>query len=200
MPVSTTTGYRNVTPEGLIISGIDFSINHPAICTHIGDEWSIENCNFNVLDDTWEFNHSKIETTPEIKDYVNNIDRYNQLTNFVLDSTTHSSRIYIEDYSYGSSGKVFNIAEATGILKFHINRKLKAAVEPKTLKGFATGKGNASKNQMYEKFVEETGLDLLDIANRESGKKFNGMNVPSPFSDLVDAYFVCKWGFFQKTS
>ena len=56
-----------------------------------------------------------------------------------LHSTTKI--VYIEDYSYGSTGSVFNIAEATGLLKhlLYMNWYIINKVAPKALKKHATG-------------------------------------------------------------
>ena len=61
---------------------------------------------------------------------------------------------------------------------------------PTTIKKFATGKGNANKEKLYDAFVEETGIDIrktLDISN----KSWN------PVSDIVDAYYIAKYGFMN---
>jgi hypothetical protein len=58
---------------------------------------------------------------------------------------------------------------------------------PSAIKKFATGKGNAKKEDMYASFVEETGVDLSIILDQSVDPKVN-----SPISDIVDAYYIAK--------
>lgn len=57
-----------------------------------------------------------------------------------------------------------------------------------TIKKFATGKGNATKEGMCRAFANE-GLWLDKILPCPLGK--------SPLADLVDAYYIAKLGFSQ---
>jgi Holliday junction resolvasome RuvABC endonuclease subunit len=105
--------------------------------------------------------------------------------------------IAIEDYSMGSKGKVFHIAENTGLLKYLL-WKYKfnfITVAPTTIKKFATGKGNARKEQMYAQFKQESGLDLSKIMGQE-GK------LDSPVTDVVDAFYIAKYAkvFYEQNS
>ena len=61
---------------------------------------------------------------------------------------------------------------------------------PTTIKKFATGKGNANKEQMYEAFVNDllTPTDLKEQLTPKANK------VISPISDIVDSYFIAKCG------
>lgn len=96
--------------------------------------------------------------------------------------------IAIEDYSFGSKGRVFNIAENTGLLKHKI---WKASLDihvvaPTRVKKFATGSGAAKKEDMYETFVKDTGVDLNNIM-------FPDRKLASPVTDIVDAYYIAKY-------
>jgi hypothetical protein len=71
--------------------------------------------------------------------------------------------------------------------KYDMNFEL---VPPTVLKKFATGKGNAKKEDMYKKFVKETGVDLQEIL-------FPGRKLGNPVTDIVDSYYLMKWGFSQ---
>ena len=61
---------------------------------------------------------------------------------------------------------------------------------PTVIKKFATGKGNANKEVMYESFVDEL-LTPTDLKERLTPK---ATKVKNPVSDLVDAYFIAKCG------
>lgn len=96
--------------------------------------------------------------------------------------------VAVEDYSMGSKGKVFHIAENTGILKYLLWKYNVPfiTVPPTQIKKFATGKGNAKKEQMLEAFTKETNLDLSKIMG-QAGK------LDSPVTDVVDAYYIAKY-------
>ena len=97
----------------------------------------------------------------------------------------------MENYAYGATGRVFNIAENTGILKKQLREAgFKYTVIPPTvIKKYATGKGNASKDLMYETFLSETQVDLQSQLSPKSTK------ISNPVSDIVDSYYICKTGF-----
>ena len=109
----------------------------------------------------------------------------------ILTNIHQVDKVLLEGYSYGSTGKVFHIAENTAILKYNLwDEQIPFSIIPPTvIKKFATGKGNANKEKMYEEFVKENpGVDLRsDLTPRSS-------NVISPVNDIVDAYFIAKFG------
>ena len=62
-------------------------------------------------------------------------------------------------------------------------------VAPTTVKKFASGSGNATKEKMYEAFVEENPRrDIKDVLTPRSS------NIISPLNDVVDSYFILKYG------
>lgn len=167
----------------------------PSVCTFSGNKFSYKSCKFFYLTDkkklegkTNNFNGTLIE------EYQSPEERFNNISNWALSIVLQSSpiHVYIEDYSYGSTGRVFNIAENLGLLKhklwtFKINF---STVPPTVIKKFATGKGNADKAKMEEAFISETKTDV---------KKLLGIT-PSqwnPSSDIIDSYFICKYGYDQ---
>ena len=98
-------------------------------------------------------------------------------------------QIALEGYSMGSKGKVFHIAENTGVLKYKIyNAGIPLEIIPPTsLKKFATGKGNADKDSMHQKFMRDSGIDLKSKITPDKTK------VGNPVSDIVDSYYICKF-------
>ena len=88
----------------------------------------------------------------------------------------------------GSKGRVFNIAENTGVLKYKLwqSRIPVTITPPTTIKKFATGKGNADKFAMYEAFKKETKVDLRKEISP------NKKDVGNPVSDIIDSYYICK--------
>ena len=59
---------------------------------------------------------------------------------------------------------------------------------PTVVKKFATERGNATKEMMYEQFSKETKVDLMNLVTPDKTKLTN------PVTDIVDAYYICKYG------
>ena len=100
--------------------------------------------------------------------------------------------VFIEGYAYGMTSNRAPIYENTAILKHRLwKNKLPFTMYPPTvIKKFATGKGNANKEQMYEAFVDEL-LTPTDLKERLTPK---AKKVINPISDIVDSYFITKCG------
>ena len=179
----------------MVFAGIDYSLTSPAICVHEGDEWSYDNCQFyymvkrdKLLHPEKQFNASLY---PEFED---DMDRFEKLSNWSLNilSKHKVEKVLIEGYAFGAVGRVFQIAENAGLLKYMVNRVhgIPYDVPPPTvIKKFATGKGNAKKENMYDAFFSETGVDIREKIGIISVKQWN------PVSDIVDAYYIAKYGF-----
>jgi Holliday junction resolvasome RuvABC endonuclease subunit len=99
----------------------------------------------------------------------------------------NETEILIEDYSFGSKGRVFHLAENCGLLKYLLykNGWSYSTVAPTVIKKYATGKGNASKEKMYEAFRELTQLDIVDI--------YCSKTLGSPITDIVDSYYIAMY-------
>ena len=93
----------------------------------------------------------------------------------------------IEGYSMGSKGKVFNLAEHTGMFKYMLSSSghKYTTVAPTTVKKFATDSGRSDKFAMMTFFNKEHGRDLISLSHAKT--------VASPYSDIVDSYFIAKW-------
>ncbi len=180
----------------MVIAGIDYSITGPCICVFSGTKFSYRNCKFFFLTDTKKYQKPFINdivgaSLPE--NYQNDTERFDIISDHFMNviQTEGVNHILLESYAFGGSGKVFNIAENTGILKHKLLKsKIKFDIVPPTvIKKFASGKGNADKAKMYECFVKETQLDLLQ--ELEYTKK----DINSPISDIADSYFLVKYLF-----
>jgi Holliday junction resolvasome RuvABC endonuclease subunit len=98
--------------------------------------------------------------------------------------------VHIEGYSYGSKGQaIFQIAENCGILKYSLQEKKIGydIIVPSIIKKFATDKGNANKELMYEQFCKDTKTDLM--------KTFDMQTLSNPITDIVDAYYIARCGY-----
>ena len=190
--------------------GIDYSLSSPGICVNTSEEeFRYEDCKFYYLTNTKKyegtfkekmaFGTSAVEYigAPH-RPYSSEPERYNNIANWAIDiiklygdAKTGINRInptiQIEDYSFGSTGRVFHIAENLGLLKYKLKIECGweyTLIAPSVIKKFATDKGNANKEIMLSAFQGDTGVNLGELF--ESSAK-------SPISDVVDAYFICKY-------
>jgi Holliday junction resolvasome RuvABC endonuclease subunit len=162
--------------------GIDYSMTCPCVCINDDGDYAY---------------HYLIDKKKYIGKFGNGIygwsqklftsqeQRFDQIAEWAYDLLDPTDIVTMEDYAMGATGRVFHIAENTGLLK---HKMYKAGItfrltSPRSNKMFATGSGSAKKEQMYAAFVAETGLDLLTI--------FNTKSVANPVSDIADAYFLC---------
>jgi len=187
--------------------GIDYSMSSPAIAIYRGDprafEWHDVEFHYystvNALAKDW-YRGSDVwcRGYGSLTIHKNNEDRFMRLAQWSLVTIIgklaelvpdpEQSFIALEDYALGGKGRVFEIAENTGCLK----QILRAAdyefdlIAPTTVKKFATGKGNAKKEQMYDAWMKETKFDIWKEMTPKRGK------ISSPVTDIVDAYYLLK--------
>jgi len=186
------------------IVGIDYSMSCPAMC---------------LLDESLEFTKSRFYILSDRKKdcdaivsnvfcrphalYKTETERFDKISEYFISILEkegllkeHSSKVYLEDYSMGSKGKVFNIAENTGILKFklHQNQIPLITIPPTVIKKFASGKGNSDKEGMYKAFLDRGNPDITKHYYVKLNPK-----ITSPVSDIVDSYFIALYGAQDKT-
>ena len=177
------------------IVGIDYSLNSPAICI-ADDNFDFNKCSFHFL--TSKKKHigkfGKNIFGYEIKDYNTPIERFSNISTWALDiihkHKSNTAKVFIEGYSFGSKGQaVFQIAENCGILKYKLQMSpsmLYETIVPSVVKKYATGKGNADKQLMYDSFIKHTGVDLM--------KMFYMGKLNNPVTDIIDSYYIAKVG------
>jgi len=176
--------------------GIDYSLTSPAVV--ICGSKIEANCKGYYLTD-------KIKLTGQIDtgmcnilgilhdEYYSEQERYENIATWVLDILNglddRDIYIMIEDYSFGSKGKVFHIAENCGLMKYMLykNEYDFDTVSPSTLKKFATGKGNADKQLMYNSFCVDSGVQNLHKIISPTTKLGN------PTTDIVDAWYLARY-------
>ena len=109
-------------------------------------------------------------------------------------SIIQGCEVFIEGYAFATSGKshVRSVAENTGLLKHKMYKANQSftSIPPTVIKKYATGKGNANKEVMYEAFSAE----LLTPTDLQERLRPNSKKLSNPVTDLVDAYFIAKWG------
>ena len=177
------------------IVGIDYSTTSPAICVQVNDPYVESFQTYDIyyltnkkklVDEYW--NAPFLFFGTEIPK-LNGIEKYRWISNWAIDVITRYevTEVYIEDYAFAATGRVFNIGENTGILKYRLDRMdvPVVSVAPTQIKKYATGKGNANKELMRSNFEEQTGVFLQDIMEH------TGEN---PISDIIDSYYIRTYG------
>jgi hypothetical protein len=176
---------------------IDYSMSCPCVTLYESDqEFSFLTCKSHYLTANDRFvgsfgknitGYLYVPPTPIRQE--DQMDRFLNIGKWAFELVKSCDSVLIEDYSMGSKGKVFHIAENTALLKYfmHMGDVSWSALPPTSLKKFATGKGNADKNKMYEQFQQETNFDLKGLFG------YKGKNVCSPISDIVDSYYLAKY-------
>ena len=171
-----------------VICGIDYSLCGPAICCHIGDSWSYENCIFHYLTGTKKYCDVFLGRFfgKNFDDHNSQEQRYDSISHWAHGICEGSCYVGIENYAYNATGRVFNIAENTGVLKYKLYQSgiPLECINPSTIKKNATGKGNATKHMMYDAFYTETRIDLI--------YEMKMISLNNPITDIVDSYYVCK--------
>ena len=178
----------------MIVAGLDYSMTSPAICLYndVDGDFTYSNCRVYFLTQTKKYDIVLRNGFGKLFEFRDDMDRYEKISNFfierILEKDVHT--VFIENYSMGSKGRVFNIAENTGILKYRLWKYGIGfeTVPPTVIKKFATGKGNADKEKMQTAFFAESNIDLKFELNMTE-KQWN------PSSDIIDAYWICKDGY-----
>ena len=179
------------------IAGVDYSLTSPAVCVAkvVNNDITFENCTFHFLKQTkTQKSFDKIYSY-DYPEYTDDIERFSALSSWVLERIRwfngRVQRVYLEDYAFAATGRVFHIAENMGILKMKLkDEKFNyITIPPTVIKKHATGKGNANKELMYETFLSESHVDLQSQLSPKSTK------ISNPVSDIVDSYYICKTGF-----
>ena len=172
-----------------MLIGIDYSITCPCLC--LFDErkkFKFDNCFFYYLTNTKKY-ADKIApniTGESFQEYVQDVDRFDTISEWATNLCIGAADVGMEGYAYGAKGRVFNLAENMGLLKYKLYKHAipVTIVEPSKVKKCATGKGNADKQVMYETFSKETNTDLKSV--------FGQKTLSNPVTDVIDSYYVLK--------
>lgn len=177
----------------MIIAGVDYSLRGPAVCLYKsedGKKFSYDACSFYFLTDNKR--QSEICNThifgERLSDWTSEEQRYESIADWAIDIVMGASHVAIEGYAFGAQGRVFQIAENTGILKYKLYQLgiPVTIIPPSEVKKFATNKGNADKNIMYSAWILDTGIDLKGMLTPKK------QDSASPVSDIVDSFYICK--------
>ena len=174
------------------IAGVDYSLTSPAICVWKSEDdriFDFDSCDVYYLETASRqrtTTHGILNLHSEIyPEWETEEQRHDLLSDWAM-SILQGCEVFIEGYAFATSGKshVRSVAENTGLLKHKLykNNLHPHIVTPTEIKKWATGKGNASKTDMYNAFVDQTGVELKDILECEPES--------NPLSDVVDAFLI----------
>jgi len=182
------------------LAGIDYSLTSPAICVwkqNVDRLFDFDSCDLYYLETAQRLKRANIgilNLHPEpYPDWETEEQRHDLLSDWAM-SCIQGCEVFIEGYAFATSGKshVRSVAENSGLLKhkmYKANQKF-TSVPPTVIKKYATGRGNANKEVMYEAFNAE----LLTPPDLKTTLKPKSTKLTSPVTDIVDAYFIAKWG------
>jgi len=185
-----------------MIAGIDYSLTSPAICvwkeTNDTRQFNFNMCTIHYLETSQRLKraapHEILNLYPEeYPEWETEEQRHDLLSEWAL-KCIRGCNVFIEGYAFATSGKshVRSVAENSGLLKHKMYKAKQSfiSIPPTVIKKFATDKGNANKEIMHEFFVKESDApsNLKTILRPKSTK------LTSPITDIVDAYWICKYG------
>lgn len=173
------------------IAGIDFSMSAPCMAISSLNDMSFENVKFYYITKIAKY-VGIFDNIQGVKDqlYYSQEERFDNISTVFIEilSSFNVKDVAIEGYSYSSTGVVFDIAENAGVLKHklfknNINIHL---IPPAEVKKIASGKGNATKQEMFDSFLTQQNIDF------RSKIQYNKTKIDNPVSDIVDSYFILK--------
>lgn len=176
----------------MIYAGVDYSLTSPSICIYNSafGEFKFERCMIYFLTDVKKLHTLFLGNVrgESLQGYNNECQRYDTISDWAMQYLIGCALVGLEDYAFAAKGRVFHIAENTGILKYKLFQQSipVETIPPTVVKKKATGKGNSDKEMMYQAFISETGVMLKDIITP------NKKDVGNPVSDIVDSYYICK--------
>lgn len=179
----------------MIYGGIDYSISCPSLCIYDDSLGALSHNTCKYYFQQHNVSDREVERRRDLK--LDNIHpsvqykwkddhhRFFGLADWFL-SILIQHRVEVvamEDYALGAQGKVFNIAECTGVLKqFMMLTGIKFYTFPPCyVKKTFTGKGNALKEDMGHEYKNKYGVDVSSLFEKDE-------DWGSPISDIVDSH------------
>ena len=93
-------------------AGVDYSLSSPAICVHIGEDWSYDNCKFYYYvkqKKLLQGDKGQYIATMYPDNWTDDQERYDMLGSWSLEKVLDADFVGIEGYAFGAVGRVFQI-------------------------------------------------------------------------------------------
>jgi Holliday junction resolvasome RuvABC endonuclease subunit len=144
----------------VLILGIDIGLHNFAICqVEGGKRWRkkrsiVEICRCGI---------GRIKTNKKIDNDVDRFGAFLNSCNNIITNYVKESNLVVIEKPFGIMGNGRVLIEILGICKYvcWLNKKRYIEIPQKTLKLFATGKGDATKSDMVLRGYKEHGIDGL---------------------------------------
>lgn len=170
-----------------MVVGLDYSMKCPAACFGGGTFRYLLDKNIKKLTST--VTKTSVKWDDRVDGYEWNSkglidqERWFIIGSWFVNFLKSDDTVVIEDYSFGSKGRSFHIAENCGLMKYLLwSRGISyRLVSPSVVKKFATDNGNAQKEDMFKAFGKESDL-------------FADKGFDSPVNDMIDSYYLYKIG------
>lgn len=172
--------------------GIDYSVQCPALCLTDGTthQWFVN----------YRLRGKPYPSMPTVDWTVSttegDLPRFLELADWVVRVVrdTAPDHIALEDYAFSRAGRLTQLGENCGILKGDLWRQFPHIplhiIGPTTMKKFATGKGFATKDEIWAAFIarEPHAAPWAKLCHPKAAK------IGSPVADIADAYFLAQYG------
>lgn len=174
------------------IAGMDFSMTCPSLSISLTSDISFKTTQFYYITKVVKHVGFFDDHITGIKEppFKSQEERFDNISEYFLNILTKYKveDFAIEGYSYSSTGQVFDISENTGVLKHKLfKNNINIHIFPPTeIKKFATGKGNAKKQDMFNAFLERESVDFRSSIN------YTKTLIDNPVSDIIDSYYILK--------
>lgn len=187
------------------IIGLDVSLNHLGMCS-LRSNGELQHWAF--LTDIKKFvtedpihGHLYKEVSAR-SDHSRHFRRIRHFTDFVLDHLKvwkegDSQIVCIEGYALNSKNtRLYETAELIGAIKRDcVTYGCRLRVhDPDTIKMYACNNGHATKDQIYARFMDETGVSLPTTTLRQENKSI----LSGPGTDVADSYFLARMGWMEQ--
>jgi crossover junction endodeoxyribonuclease RuvC len=130
------------------------------------------------------------------KTKLRGMERLQAIRDEVVKHALHSDIILVEGYAFGARGNaMFSIGELGGVIRLALYELSKPYIEiaPTQLKKFATGKGNANKDEVIAAAIRKFNFQGTDnneadayVLNRIGNSHYNGSIRTSVQQEVVD--------------
>jgi len=172
-----------------VIAGIDNSINSPGVIKFYCDEfYNVEKIDYLGFTDKKKYKNIKNILWLSKKEFNNNLEQNEYSRRHIIEFLNDVSHVGIEDYAHGMVGRVTDLAECCGCLKYELfKQKIKIRVyNVFSIKKFALGKAKPDKELVIQQFIKDGFFDRIFEGISEVDLK------NSPFNDIIDAFYITR--------